>query len=375
VRGAGDDTHSTRGARGVMMLFTDRARRILLHGIVWGVLASALEWVTLPVPARAWSDGALILVSIAPGWCVVGVGLAAWIEVAGQRLLRPVFLVASILGCAIVLSAVWSLLFRLLQYLPGQSAMSTLYPNGVPPFGSYFYQAWVIVFYGGLYFFVWTLNYRAERTRQLLSDARVARMRAETLLGESRLAALREYVDPQFLLRAMSEAQRRYAGETASADQLIGHLVAFLRFAMPGVRTGRSSLATELHLTRAYAALCADVGTAKASWSVTSPPSLPDIALPPLLFVLLLESATSAAVDSSIGLDVALENDRVVLRVRAPVRGEWLTADRAYRVRVALSTLYGSNWSFETDAAGDAAAPLLTLSIHVPQYHKETVDA
>jgi hypothetical protein len=332
---------------------------------------------TLPVRETAWSDSIRLLMSIMPGWCVVGAGLAAWIEIAGPRLLRPRFLIMSTLGCASVLSAVWSVLYDFWQVTSGRSAIAALFPNGANALAFYFYQAWVIVFYGGLYFFLWTLNYRAERTRRLLNEAQLDRMSAETMLAEVQIAALREYIDPHFLLRVVTEAERRYACRTASADRLIGQLVSFLRLAMPGVRTGRSSLATELELTRTYAALCADVSdTAAAAWSVTSQPALPDVALPPLVFVLLLESAAAASGEAEVGLDAAREGDRIVMSLNAPACGDWLSPERAYRVRVGMSTLYGGDWSFELRTTAASAAPLLTLSIRVPQYQpKETIDA
>jgi hypothetical protein len=351
-----------------------RARRVVVCGVAWGFLTSILQWVTLPL-VGTWRDGILLLLSILPGWCVVGAGLAAWIEVARHRLLAPTFLVISTLGCASVLSAAWSFLYGLPQVTSPESAMGALFPNGTDAFASYLYQAWVIVFYGGLYFFLWTLNYRAERTRQLLNDAHLARMHAETILAEAQITALREYVDPQFLLRVVTEAERRYASHTTSADQLIGRLVSFLRLAMPGVRTGRSSLTTELALARAHVALTADVERRVAIWTVTAQPALPDVALPPFIFVLLLEGATAAAPDTEARLDASREGDRVVISVSAPACGDCLTPDRAYRLRVGLSTLYGTDWSLEF-GGGPSPVPLLRLSIRTPQFQpKETVDA
>jgi hypothetical protein len=340
-----------------------------VHGILWGGLASVLEWVTLPVREMAWRDGIEILLSIAPVWSLVGMGLAAWIEIAGSRLLHPAFLVASTIACAILMSALWSVFYALAQGTSRRSAIDMLFPNGTNALASYLYQMWVIVFYGGLYFFVWTLNHRAERTRQLLAEAQVARMRAETLLGESQLAALREHVDPQFLLQVIAEAERRYTAETASADRLIGRLVSFLRLAMPGVRTGRSTLAAELQLAQAYAALHGDVGTSKKpAWSITAAETLPDIPLPPLFVAALLDGLSSST-DAQVRVEASVEGDRVVLRVDPPVHGDWLTPDRAYRVRVGLSTLYGNDWSFEP--AVDFAIPMLTLPVCMPKLQRQ----
>lgn len=348
-----------------------RARRVLLHGILWGVLASVLEWVTLHGRATAWSEGLQLLLSIMPMWCAVGMCLAAWVEIAGARLLRPAFLVASTLGCAVVLSGVWSLLYALPW---GLDRMDVLFPNGRSAVASYVYQAWVIAFYGGLYFFLWTINRRAERTHALLAEAQLARMRAETLLGESQLEALREHVDPGFLLEIVSEAERRYVSDTAGADRLIGRLVVFLRLAMPGVRTGRSSLQVELRLAKAYADLCVDAGTATAAWTMSAPPGIPDIPLPPLLIAVLLDSAATST-GAHVRLDASLEGDRVVLRVSPPAGSEWLAPDRAYRMRVGLSTLYGSDWSFDPSAG--LAAPMLTLPARVPSHSqpRETIHA
>lgn len=349
------------------MINGSRIGRVLVYGASWGLLATVLEWVTLPVRQSAWLDSMRLLWSIAPAWCLVGMGLTAWIEIAGARLLRPKFLVASTLVCAAILSALWSLSYHLGRAEPGSDAMHALFPHGVNALAAFLYQAWVITFYGGLYFFVWTLGYRAERTRALLAEAQIARLRAETLLGESRLEALRECIDPRFLLQVVGEAERRYADRPESADGLIAQLVSFLRLAMPGIRTGTSTLVTELRLAKAYAALREDLG-APNRCTIVSSPSLPDMPLPPLLVAALLDGISSSA-QSAVRLEASVDGGRVLLRVSPPLPQDWLSEDRQYRVRVGLSMLYGSDWSFDPDA--EAAMPILSLPASVRKFHRQ----
>src|SRR5438046_8898110 len=100
------------------------------------------------------------------------------------------------------------------------SRLSTIFPQGTDPFASFAYQTWVTLFYGGFYYIAWRLNHRAERTREILGQGELARMRTETLPGATPLQALRGPVDPRFLLRGMTEAERPYAHAACRAHSL-----------------------------------------------------------------------------------------------------------------------------------------------------------
>lgn len=339
---------------------------VALLGALWGVAVSLLESVAIPTvvddPGVFWR----LVLWIMPGWCVVGIGLVLWIRHAGARLERPAFFVASVLGCAIVLSALWSGLYAAATAAVPASGMDLLFPHGTEPFASFLYQAWVVAFYGGLAMFAWSLNGRIERTRRVLAQARLVRLRAEVQLAEAQLAALRSHVDPRFLLRVMTQIEQRYARTPVAADRLLGLLVAFLRLAMPGVRSGRATLAGELALARAYGALRSDVDPAQPRWRIVAPDALPEAGFPPLLLLSLLDGLGAALPAGSRGeVTVACAAGEVLIRFDdgCRARAGWFSPELAYRLRVGLATLYRAAWTIELRAEGAAGRPALELRI------------
>ncbi len=343
-----------------------RWRHVLAVGALWGLAASVMESVVLPVGDGHWSTFWRLVLWNIPILTLMGMCLAVVIEFAGARPDRPVMLAGVVIGGALALSAAWSGVLSVSDASGLAAGIETIFPEGRDPLASYLYQAWVIIFYGGLYVVAWTLNQRAERTRQAFDQAKIARVRTETLLGEARLQSLRGHVEPQFLLRVMSEVARRYSSMPESADRLVGLLVGFLRLAMPGVRNGRSTLADEINLARAYVDLLADLEPYRSQCKVVAPSPIPELPFPPLLLLPLLDrmAATSSEGDrrrmlltvNDRGVALAFEGDGI-----APV--DLLSPALSYRIGVGLSTLFGHGWTLSPRAPGVTHGPALVLAV------------
>jgi hypothetical protein len=345
-----------------------RWRNSLVLGTLWGVAVSAMEAVGLPVQGEGGSGFWPLVEWIVPGWCVVGVGIAALVEFAGARVERPIPVAATVIGCALAFSAIWSWLYSFDAGRDRASGMFMLFPNGVDPVAAYAYQTWIVLFYGGFYYVAWRLNHRAERTRELLGQASVARMRSETLLGEARLQLLRGHVEPGFLLRVITEVEQRYAHAASTADGLLARFVAFLRLAMPAVRSGQSTLAGELALARAYGELCADLESGRSRWTITGE-TPPDLQFPALLLLPLLDEIAAAAASPFAGtIRVTRDADGLVIGFggAALERSDWMSPDLLYRIRVALSTLHGDAWSLALNRTTDPGTPALVIVLRSP---------
>jgi len=245
---------------------TARWWRPIVLGVLWGVAVSAMESVVLPVYPDAWTGFWKILAWIVPGWCVVGVGLATLIEWVGARFERTSQIVTFMIACALGLSAIYSMLYSLAPASGPRSGMSVVFPQGFDPLVALVYQFWVVLFYGGLYFVAWSLRHRSQRSRETLARVEIARIKAETMLAEEQLHRLRGRIEPQLLLRVVTEVERRYLSDGPSADELLGLLVAFLRLAMPAIRSGKSGLGAELSLVEAYDALGANLERRSRQW-------------------------------------------------------------------------------------------------------------
>lgn len=200
---------------------------------------------------------------------------------------------------------------------------------------------------------------RAERTRGLLGDAEIACSRSDTVLSQAQLQALRGQVDPDLRLRVMAEVQRRYAGNPGAAERLLDKLVNFLRSAMPGVRSGRSTLAAELALVQSYVALWAELEPLRPGWRLNIDAPLPELEFPPLLLLPVLDHWTGG------GLSVRREAGRVGLSIDGPLQAGELPAPLAYRLRVGLRATCGESWTLSLNEAEAGDAPALMLSLPI----------
>jgi hypothetical protein len=346
-------------------------------GVLWGGAVSAMQAVVLPLEEEAWSSIWRVVAWILPGWSAVGIGIAALIEVAGARVERPWHVAASVIGCSIGFGALWSLLYSFGAARDiAASGLATVFPHGIDPFAAFVYQTWTVLFYGGFYFLAWKLNHRLERSRELMGRLELARIDAEKLLHESQLALLRGFVDPELLLRAMAETERRFLHQGRKADALLRSLVAFLRLAMPGVRSGQSTLAGELALVAAYDELCAELESRPCKWSIAG--GAPGIPFPPLLMLPLLDAlAVRSPSCERLRIEVGREPEGVVVQLFGGAIGgdDWIPPQLRYRLRVSLSALFGDAWSMSQGKGHHRADAALLLRLRPEGLKEAAVDA
>jgi hypothetical protein len=325
--------------------------RALALGVLWGIAVGSIDAVGLPIDDESWPSFWRLLLSNMVAWSLVGVCIAWLLDRAQWRIERPWFLAFAVAAGAPLLSAVASLVFSV-EGGPAHG-LDMVFPKGRDMLASFLYQAWIVAFYGGLFALAWAFNQRGERTRTLLAGAQVARLQSETRLAEAQIQSLRGHVDPGFLTRVMRSVEERYPREREEADLLLNRLITFLRLAMPGLRSGTSTLAAELVLAKAYAELSADADARQPEPAFEIPDAVPDMPFPPLLLLPLV----------SFGLC------RVVLSVRsgganlAFYGNATIQDELAYRVRVALSRFYDTRWSMSARTTPGSDVPALMLSL------------
>jgi len=184
------------------------------------------------------------------------------------------------------------------------------------------------------------------------------------LLSEARLLSLQGQVDPAFLLRAMVEVERRYARDPAGMGRLLDRLVGFLRAAMPGVRSGVSTLAAEVRLAERYAEVCAELGPDRAIWTIQVEGALPELPFPSLLLLPLLDQLTAASGSTRrVEMQVTQRDGHCILMLArgAPEHERRLTPELLYRLQVGLRAVFGDAWALQSGLA--SAAVVLTLPL------------
>ena len=352
-----------------------RAFPVTALGILWGIALSAMESVSLPVREESAAGLASLMLGNIVVWSSIGVAIAWGVDWAGARLRDPWFLVGALTIGALALGSVASLLIAVVGQIAPEIGVRAVFPNGSESLASFLYQAWLILFYGGFYVLARTFGQRAESTRAMLADAQIARVKSEMALKDAELRALRGRVDPRFLLRIMEEVDHRYRATPQDADRLLNLLIDMLRQAMPGVRTGHSTLSAEVALARAHCALMSELAPAATTWSIDVADQSEEVPFPTMLIVPLIERLGSPR-DADRSGHVAVRRVADTFVVDFHRKGVSAAAcvpeDDQYRIRVALSTLSRDRWSLEVHGM-DGASPDVRITLALDSFQPTRV--
>jgi hypothetical protein len=319
------------------------ARRGAAIGMLWGVGVAASEALALPFGQLDTTRGLVTLAPIIVSWMIEGMLLAAF-ALAIEPWLDKVWKVAlailvAALGTALLDQAIW----RVTDSFGMHIEWRRLVGQDHQTLSSFLYIAWMTMFHGGLFIVACVIVSRTERGARALGDVEIARDRTQALLDDALLDSLRSHTDPAFLMRALAAVRDRYASADDAADRLLDQLVAFLRLAMPGVGSGRSTLPAEVALAGSYAALAATIEPERALWRVRAHGPVPDLAFPPLLLVPLMESLAGPASSGPSTLWVEADSGRIRI-VADPHTFAPLPPMLRYRLRVALQAAFGDAW-------------------------------
>ena len=347
-------------------------RRGVAYVLLWSTVVFALENF-VPVSSLAPEATVLLVLKGAPGHLFAGASFVVFAAFAVPRLSSPQLLLATA-GVAVFIT-----LIRTAARDPFVSFEKLLQSNIAPHAHSHahanasaIYLAWGTLLYGGLFVAASALAHRAERTLALLGRAEIARSRSETLFSQAQLAGLQGSVDPSFLLRALDEMQQRYASAPAGADRLLDQLVGFLRLAMPGVRSGRSTLGAELAVTRSYAQLAHELDAQRPALHCDIDGALAELPFPPLLLLPLLDQLAAAqGGPTALTMTALRAGSQLTLALYGQAAPGWLAEDLLYRLRVGLRATHGdarvTMAETETQAAGlPALTMMLPLAIPSP---------
>lgn len=329
-------------------------RRGLAYALLWSLIVGTLENY-VPVFALSPSEGAAFVWPRVPGWLFAALVFVVFTALAVPRLSTRQLVLATLAVAAFItlLRAAAPNPFVALRTPWDQSPGPRANANPI-------YLGWALLLYGGLFVAASALAHRADRTRVLLGRAEVARSRSETLFSQAQLVGLQGSVDPIFLLRALDEMQRRYASDSAGADRLLDQLVSFLRLAMPGVRSGQSTLGAELAVARSYAQLAAELDPRRAGVHFDIDSVLASLPFPPLLLPLLDQLAAAQPGPTPLMMKALHGSSQVTLALFGAAAPGWLAEDLQYRLRVGLRATHGDARLAvaETCAAG---LPALTM--------------
>jgi signal transduction histidine kinase len=217
---------------------------------------------------------------------------------------------------------------------------------------------------------------------------RQARMRAETTqrqLAEAQLQRLQAQLEPHMLFNTLSNLHALIETHPGRAQDMLAHLIDFLRATLGATRGGAFTLGDEMRLVRDYLALMQIRMGARLQVDIAVPEAVLGQAWPPMLLQPLVENAIRHGLDplpDGGKLQVRVSVDRHVLCVEVQDDGVGLPAAELAakadgadsgssfglnNVRERLHTTFGDTASLSLKAA-QPRGTVVTLRIPLPAH-------
>ncbi len=139
-------------------------------------------------------------------------------------------------------------------------------------------------------------------------------------LSETKLRMLQAQIEPHFLFNSLAAAQQLSEKGAPNAAKLIGHLIRFLRLAIPSMREQSATVARECEFVGAYLAIMQTRMGKRLSYEINVAPEVAEVPIPPAMVMTLVENAIKHGLEPSLdGGHIAVSAAREGERVRVVV--------------------------------------------------------
>jgi hypothetical protein len=149
-------------------------------------------------------------------------------------------------------------------------------------------------------------------------------------ITEARLQALQAQVEPHFLYNTLANVQALTEVDPPQANQMVGHLIQYLRASLPKMRENSSTVGQELELVRAYLNILQMRMGNRLEFSVAAPDDLLGKSFPPMMLPSLVENAIKhglepvregGRIDVTVQRIVSSDGDRIQIEVKDTGKG------------------------------------------------------
>ena len=197
----------------------------------------------------------------------------------------------------------------------------------------------------------------------LVGKARYLQMQAEQSqrqAAEAHLKLLQAQLEPHMLFNTLANLRVLISLDAARAEQMLDHLIDYLRATLSGSRSGTHSLAAEFALLADYLALMKIRMGERLNYQLDLPSELADIPVPPLLLQPLVENSIRHGLEPQLaGGQITVRADKteqgqLVLTVTDNGRGLQQAPEQSsgtrfgvQQVRERLSNRYGEAATFD----------------------------
>ncbi|MFN9030439.1 MAG: sensor histidine kinase [Betaproteobacteria bacterium] len=195
----------------------------------------------------------------------------------------------------------------------------------------------------------------ADRHRLALEQARADEACLQAQMAEANLSALQAQIEPHFLFNTLANVRRLYEIDAGRGRSMLGHLVDYLRSALPSMRSSGSTLGRELDLIRSYLTILQLRMGERLRFAIDHGTASLAAELPPMVLPTLVENAIKhglSALPEGGAVDVRAlqQGDQLVVQVAdtgAGFSGASGSGVGLANTRARLAALYGSGASLK----------------------------
>ncbi|PXX35323.1 sensor histidine kinase [Undibacterium pigrum] len=162
-----------------------------------------------------------------------------------------------------------------------------------------------------------------HRTQASLA-AEASKHKMERQILEARLVALQGQIEPHFLFNTLANTRALIHQDAATAEQMLNHLIAYLRAAMPDMRLSTTTLGQELTRAAAYLQIFQIRLGPRFQFSVDGPDEVLACLIPPLAVMSLVENAIKHGIEPQPGdvrIDITASNKAGQLQITVSDNG------------------------------------------------------
>jgi hypothetical protein len=184
-------------------------------------------------------------------------------------------------------------------------------------------------------------------------SVRASQVEARRRRIEADLQAMQARIEPDFLFATLADIRALYETDARAGDELLDHLIAYLRSALPQMRGAGLTVEQELALLQAWLEIEKVRSNRALAFALDVPPALRGAHLPPMVLLPLASQVLHVAGAQAIEIRVSRVDRHVEVAVCAPAASDAPAARRALEsIRSRLVQVYGGGASLRIEPIG-----------------------